>query len=239
MADAEAVISPQWAMDMGGSRNAKVIYYRNKRGWITWGDTQASKQINMMQKGCQPLPQFGYITDSKDLWGPILRHPDGPAMFPVEQVLTYRWYRDCPVKSAKFPQLTGVKIVEFPCPECQRPGFHSPIHLGMHLRVMHEYDRSEVLKYGDAMGIDFSKVPGGRQIVEYEFEGAVQEVEEAAEELFEVSTISPQSPASPELRAEIEQTKCDECDWVSKPDAKQPEFALSMHIRHAHKAVPA
>lgn len=204
----------------GRRRNPDVIYFRNKKGWITWGDTQASKQLDKIRKGSVPLPQYGRITHSEDIWGPILRHPDGPAEFPVEQVLAYRWYdrrrlpdirpiiqvgREEQRQGAqpaviRFPQLVGVKITEYPCPESclitlpdgksVDKAYHDPVHLGNHLRVMHGYDRSEIIKYGDAMGIDFTKVPGGKELVTYEFDEVADEVRQDAEEAFEVERVA-------------------------------------------------
>lgn len=253
-----------WATDMGGGgRNSeKVIYYRRKNGWITWGDTQASKQMTMIAKGNQPLPQFHHIMYSEDLWGPILRHPEGPALFPVEQVLTYRWYRKDMLPDLRpivpqgrdlvrsgaqpkvsFPQLAGVKIVEFPCPEPCNRSFHSPLHLGGHLRVMHGYDRSEILKYGEAMGIDFSKVPGGKAIVEYDGATAVEAAQEVVDDAeYEVATVSAETPATPEVRAEIEAVEpaCPEHPDF-KPKTSNPGASLAAHRMHKHQkvAVPA
>jgi len=231
----------------GGKRQSeKVIYYRLKSGWIGWGDTQASKQLGMIQKGAIPLPQYGTITNSEDIWGPILRHRDGPAEFPVEQVLTYRWYKpeNVPVQNVRFPQLAGQKIVEFPCPECSRPAFHSPIHLGSHLRVMHAYDRSEVLKYGEAMHIDFSKIPGGKEVVEYAMPTEiVPEVPQTVEEAFEFASVSAETPATAEVAADLETINpflsCPDCDYTTEGKTKH-DFALQGHRRAKHlEAVPA
>jgi hypothetical protein len=246
--------APQW-VDVGSSgKEEPVIYYRRKNGWITNGATQPTAQLGMIRKGAMPLPQYGRITDSEDFWGPILRHPDGPAEFPVEQVLAYRWYRRDMLPDLRpfvmqgrekvrqggqpkvvFPQLKGITITEFPCPECTR-AFHSPLHLGSHLRVMHGYDRSEVLKYGEAMHIDFSKVPGGKEVVSYEFgEDESKEVIADAEEDFSLVSVSAEQPASAETAHEFERLSCDECDWVSKAGGSKPEFALTLHKKGKHE----
>ena len=269
-------------MYAGGAqrKNPDVIYYRNRKGWITWGDTQASKQLDMIRKGCVPLSKYGSIKHSADLWGPILRHPDGPAEFPVDQILAYHWYKkerlpDCrrieTVSSGKvsedvrvgeqprivFPQLKGVQVTEFPCPEgcsVSLPGgkvidrvFHNPIQLGTHLKWQHDYDRSEILKYGDAMGIDFSKVPGGRQVVSYDFgeaEIAMQEVARDEDDVVELITVSAASPATQEIKQEIEtvggisRNDCLDCGWVNKKGTAQ---GLDIHQKRWCKkvAVPA
>lgn len=258
-------------MYAGGAqrRNPDVIYYRNKKGWITWGDTQASKQLDMIRKGCTPLPKYGNITYSEDLWGPILRHPDGPAEFPLEQVLTYRWYnpkrlpdlrrietisqgktseyvRVGEQPKIKFPQLKGVSITEYPCPEnCSRGGedlnYHNPLHLGTHLRVAHEYDRSEILKYGAEMGIDFSKVPGGKQLVSFDFDDDVDETvaEVEADAEFTIAVVDAQHPATEEIKAEVEvRLDCADCGWVNEKNTSQ---GLDIHKKRWCKAqaVPA
>lgn len=259
------MVQEQMYVPGGRKGHPDVIYYRNKRGWITWGDTQASKQINMMQKGSQPMPQYGNITHSADLWGPILRG-GGAHEFPVEQVLTYRWYRKEMLPDLRpivmqgrnevrtgtqpvvnFPQLKGVKITEFPCPEgCVitatngkmiDKAYHNPIHLGSHLRVMHGYDRSEILKYGEAMGIDFSKVVGGKELVKYEFEEAAEEVQKDAEEVeFELTQVTPQAPATEEIVAEFAAVRndCTACGWKNE---KNTEQGLEIHKRRWCKAV--
>lgn len=257
-------------MFAGGSRrrNPDVIYYRNRKGWITWGDTQAAKQLDMINgKGCSPLPKYGTIQHSEDLWGPILRHPDGPAEFPVEQILAYRWYRKDKLPdlrpivtenrnsyrvgtqpTIRFPQLQGVKVTEYPCPEpCGREPFHDPLHLGGHLRVMHGYDRSEILKYGEAMNIDFSKVPGGQQIVNFEFDEVIEEVKKDAEEVSVLlTTVSAESPATEETLNEIIAPTvraafltCDQCDYTTEGKERH-NLALNSHKRIKHpEPVPA
>jgi hypothetical protein len=254
----EIIDRPEWAQ-LGGRRSTeRVGYYRLRSGWITASDTQASKMQVMMLKGATFLGQYPSVEDSNDYWGPILRSPGGPEEFPVDQVLTYRWYRQdtggrclhsrsgltrhCPVKDVRFPQLAGVKITEFPCPEgCNDKAYHSPLHLGSHLRIMHGYDRSEILKYGEAMNIDFTKIPGGKEVIEYDFtkaEIAAKEVEDLA-----VEVVSAAAPASAETAAgfgSIEVLQCSDCDYTTEGKMKH-QFALGAHRRAKHSpvAVPA
>lgn len=236
-----------WA-DQGDGRHEVCIYYRRKNGWITRGHTQPAKQVIMLRKGCTPLPQYGQITHSEDQWGPILRN-GGAKEFPVEQVLTYRWYRKDMLPDLRrieqqgrnwvrvgeqpkinFPQLVGVKITEFPCPEPCNRTFHSPLHLGGHLRVMHEYDRSEILKYGEAMNIDFTKVPGGKAIIEYDGPSAIEAAQEVVEDAeIEVVSVSAAAPASTEVAAGFEEgmaapqprLDCPDCGWVNEKNTTQ------------------
>lgn len=241
MADVET--APQWAQ-RGRRDTERVMYYRLKSGWITGSDTQPSKFITMTRKGATLLPQFPPITDSKDYWGPILRHPDGPEQFPVDQIIAYRWYREenLPVKGVRFPQLKGQKIVEYPCPENCRRTFLNPIHLASHMRIIHEYQRHEIIAYGTAAGIDFSKLPGGRETLTFDYQEQEPEPEVPVEPDFELATVSQDSPAAETIDAFAEEPpsfKCDECDWEPK-DVKRPDTALTMHKRMKHKeAVPA
>ena len=90
-------------------------------GWITCGDSlSGTKYRNFTQRGFQPLEKYGTVNNvQRDLrrfgsksspvapefgegnplrnelyrWEQILTHPDGPAEFPVAQLIAYRWYR--------------------------------------------------------------------------------------------------------------------------------------------------
>lgn len=181
-----------------------VIYYRkpektpdgkphSEPGWITWSDSQAGKQLELWKKGWSPLNAYGSIRPKKrddapdgpyDLygpWGPILAHPTGPREFPVEQILTYRWYdaERCPVPGVRFPQLRqwlaeGNEISEYGCPECNTAVYSKPIFLARHLRVSHSYDRAEIIALGRELGVDFSKelVRRGSGKITYDYEDA-------------------------------------------------------------------
>ena len=165
-------------------------------GWIIWGDSiSGSKFRDYARRGFQALLQYGTInTVERDnrafgtkisppapefrdltmnmfharyLWEAILTHPDGPAEFPVEQIVTARWYRpeNVPVADVIFPQLKGLKIKEYNCPErCGRPAFvdidgvGGVTSLANHLKISHEWDRVNISAYGDRVGIDFNKL---------------------------------------------------------------------------------
>lgn len=179
-----------------GRRDEKVIYYRrvkgggDQNGWISWGDSESGTKLrDKTILGFQPLFDFGVITGFMDrkhaepdpggVWGPILRHPDGPAQFPVDQIVALRWHTDPPIPT-KFPQLRGMKITQYQCPQCSRPPFGelrkgdevvlSAIKsLGNHLTIMHKWDRLALLRWGDRVGIDFD-ASDARQVVPYEYE---------------------------------------------------------------------
>ena len=135
-----------------------VIYWRKPNGWITWADTESgTKMRDYSRRGFEPLWKYGnfnvdgYPGSPVQIWERILSHPDGPAEFPVEQVVSLRWYNQPPVPGVRFPQLTGLKIKEYRCPECDRAPFVHVVSmpkmpsgimgLGNHLRIHHDWDR--------------------------------------------------------------------------------------------------
>ena len=157
-------------------------------GWIVIGDSiSGSKHLDYARRGFTPLHKYGRIntsirdakafgakgqaaeegwTNDRYKWEAILSHPDGPAEFPVEQVLTYRWYRPefCPIPDVIFPQLQGLKIKEYRCPErCGRfpfidfDGSGGIRNLASHLRISHKWDVASLMAYGDRIGVDFTQ----------------------------------------------------------------------------------
>ena len=141
-----------------------VLPYREPK-WITVADTQPLKKMHYVNRGWIPLPQFGRVEDTGgDRWRPILTHRDGPSAFPVEQVVIYRWYDRAHLPGSLrgadiyFPQLVGVEIEEFPCPDCSGGTvFLNPLHLARHLVNKHGYDRSAIIALGTSLGINFQK----------------------------------------------------------------------------------
>ncbi len=223
-----------------GKRDERVIYYRKPNGWITWADSESGTKLrDFAIRGFQPLFKYGAITsymdreqkvpDPASVWGLILRHPDGPAEFPVEQIVALRWHTDPPIKGLKFPQLRGMHIIEYKCPECSRAPFSelkdgdkvvlSAIKaLGTHLTTMHDWDRLALLKWGDRVGIDFDAIDARTEVpYEYEEEPEVEDV------VVETKT----APSDGD---------CPKCDWAPKPSAKRPDVALRMHLR-THETV--
>lgn len=188
-------MTSQWAAlgQPNAGDGDQIIYYRRPRkgedpGWIIWSDSLSGTKLrDKVQSGFEPLMQFGVInsaerdrrfygdrsqprdpsmTKERYIWEAILTHPDGPAEFPVEQVVAYRWYRPerCPVPDAYFPQLVGKQIKEYTCPErCGRPPFVAVEGAGgvgalrTHLRIMHGWDQANLQAYGARVGIDFNE----------------------------------------------------------------------------------
>jgi len=218
-----------------GGKMDRAMYYRrpDKGQHRQWLVVDSRTMLESFQiRGFEPLFKYGYIPytdpDAKDdegnhtlpltsPWKPILQHPDGPKEFPVEQIISARWYiaEECPVPGAPgiFPQLAGNKITHYPCPECDRAAFQAVNglggirHLATHLRLIHEWDRVSLMRYGEKVGIDFDVVYGDLK-KSYDFS-------------VEADTM-----------AEVE--KCDECDYVPA-EGKSAAKALRMHKMSAHK----
>ena len=215
----------------GGKMDRAMYYRRPDKGqhkrWIVIDSRTMLESFQM--RGFVPLFDYGYIpyndpdmVDDKgghtvplsSPWKPILQHPKGPSEFPVEQVISSRWYipEECPWPAAKFPQLSGNKVTHYPCPECDRFPFQAVNdiggiqHLSTHLRLSHDWDRISIMKYGERMGIDFDVVYGDLKQT-YDFTGG-----ETAEDV----------------------ATCDDCEYVTAP-GKSAAKALRMHKMSAHK----
>jgi hypothetical protein len=172
-------------------------------GWISTGDSSDTAAIGKMRAGWVPLEQFGSSGhESKNRWHNILSRPEGRAQFPVSQILAYRWYRvanlrhDWPSLPAEyqedrqiirlFPQLKGIKIQEFGCPNCTNRVFGEPKGLYQHLHVHHDMDPEDIFAWGKQMGIDFGDRLRDRAVVTVTFddipdEPVVEEDEDAPE----------------------------------------------------------
>jgi hypothetical protein len=208
----------------------------NDPGWVT---VISRHQLEaMMIRGFVPLWAYGNIKGPEEgevgwtRWKQILQHPNGPSEFPVSQVLQLRWYKpeDCPVPGTKFPQLAGHKVKEYKCPECRRAFYAHDGHggvgdLGHHLKYIHAWDRPSLVKYGEAVGIDFDAIYSNIEKT-YEFEPE--------------SGPEPEAPVSESGLETVGKFDCDQCDWKPKPKAKRPGTSLMMHKRHIHpEPVPA
>ncbi len=241
------------AMRPGIRRSRGAVYYRKPDGWIDWGGYDDALQ-HFNERGFQALyPKYGRISallkdeegedypDPASVWGPILRHPDGPAEFPIEQIITLRWYQDadCPVPGTRFPQLRGVKVTEYLCPQCKRAPFISAVDehgaavissdgvtgLANHLQIMHGWDRASLNSYGERTGIDFNRVGTAKSVRELGFDDqpAGPEPESAAPE-FEVET-----GTETKATEAVEMTAACECGWEPREDSKNKQASMQTH----------
>jgi len=170
-----------------GKVSERIMYYRlaprgRAAGWIVTGGTNPERQLLYFRKGMVPLDRYGFVNpqdvqvpdpeseqaEAYRVWSKILLSPGGPDEFPVSQIVEQRWYDPeiCPVRGVRFPQLAGVHLQKFGCPECERVYFHKAVHLARHLRASHEWDRSEIARYGEEAGISFLREGAGRGGVE-------------------------------------------------------------------------
>lgn len=242
-------LSPEQAQQMrtrsGRVNFEQVIYYRKPNGWITWNGSQASKQLDFISRGFQPLAQYGFIRADSDApdypanaWHQILQNPKGIREFPVEQILSMRWHRDPPIKGLRFPQLgewirEGNEIVEYSCPECSISPYADPLWLARHLKNAHSYTQMEIIAIGDKLGIDFARVitRGGRRVFAYEAD--------LPEETHEAYSQPSEPPAYEIKTVNVEKPKlsydCD-CGWTPKPTSKNRMASLMAHKRNTGHA---
>ena len=185
-------------------------------GWIVWAGSNPNLQLDMISRGFEPLNWLGRVQtvhqddapadspDSYGPWGPILLNPKGRALIPVSQLLTYRWYdpKRLPRSSnpdstplaqrgVTFPQLAGVKITEYACPECSDRQFAQPLFLARHLRIAHSYDRNDLVALGKELGVNFAReaARAGTQVRTYEMPAAPEPEPEPAP-AFEVEAVT-------------------------------------------------
>ena len=183
-------------------RREKEIYYRRpmrgqQAGWIIWGGSRSGTILqDFIRRGFQPLYDYGELRHDLDTpWRQILEHPNGPAEFPVDQVITLRWYTDPPIEGVKFPQLQGHKVKEYKCPECDRDSFIAVDglggieHLARHLRLMHDWDRQSLTTYGKQVGIDFDAIYTSAEWSFDEVELGQDEIETVSEPELEVEKV--------------------------------------------------
>lgn len=245
-----------------GARDAAAGYFRKPNGWITVSQYKGGASLDVfLDRGFDPLRKYGDVTQFNGLdadgepipdsiWGPILRHPEGPAEFPIEQIITARWYNPetCPEK-VNWKQLKGVAIQQYQCPECSRAPFVSAkkdgevlsnvgdgvAGLAKELTVGHSWDRLSLMEYGKRMGIDFNAVGGPMEVIEYAYEEESQE--EPEETPFEVEDVTKQHVDV--ARGETYTNEpCTFCGWENSDATAPPMWAqaLNMHTKmHCRK----
>ena len=160
-------------------------YFRNKRGWIVVQSTTPANKEATIYKGGSFLPQYGEFTngtnepragqkerDDKGMpWNPavepwrLILQRGGAKEFPIDQILAYHWHINPPYREAVFPQLEGVDVTDYFCPECDKGIFSHPepaeaadmlkIHLTSGFDRRHEYRVEDLAALGDREGIDF------------------------------------------------------------------------------------
>lgn len=154
-----------------GRKYEKEMYYRRPltgehAGWIVVAGSIGGTQVqDRIERGFEPMYKYRTIPhNEQNPWRTILEHEDGPAEFPLEQIMTLRWWKEPPIEGVHFPQLSGHKVKEYRCPQCDRAPFAAldgeggieP--LARHLRIMHSWDTRQLSTYGEKMGINFDAI---------------------------------------------------------------------------------
>ncbi len=98
----------------------------------------------------------------------------GAKEFPLEQVIAYHWHIRPPYREVEFPQLRGLDIVDFECPECtdklvvfsaltkEEAARQLRIHLTSRINDSHSYSPADVQALGAELGVDFFSRRSGR-----------------------------------------------------------------------------
>ena len=214
-------------------------YYRKTNGWIGVGSTTPSNRADYEYKGFTFLSRYAEFTngsaqpravarerDAKgNPWNPALEpwrlifQLGGAHEFPVEQIIAYRWHIRPPYREVKFPQLAGVEITNYGCPECDKGVFSSvnpreaAIQLRTHLTSrsngQHSYTPADLRELGKEWDIDFESARSGRRTV------TVEEPEEVV-------------PVEiPDMKPPGKDYTCGACGYA--PTGKAPWLALRNH----------
>lgn len=224
-------------------------YYRKPNDWIVVAPTTPSNRSGYEYKGFTYLPQYGEFAngtnertakqnardDRGNPWNPAIEpwrlifQRDGAKEFPVDQIIAFRWHLTPPYKEVNFPQLEGVDITVYPCPECKKGVFSSVnaleaseqlrTHLTCGINKRHEYTPTDMRELGKELNIDFDSARIGR----------VQEIKEQAAPDKEPLELTP---------TEVPVEGCDECDFSPPEDSGNPKASLMMHKRHNHEKEP-
>jgi len=152
---------------------AESMYWRKPNGWIVVGQAHANAFREYVMRGFQPLEKYGFISagsgspdehlSSADALERLLTLPGGIAEFPPEQIIEYRWHLEPPIEGLKFPQMEGVDVEIFECPECEDTLFFKVTNLVSHLRIRHEWTRRDIQEYGKDTGLDLLPKRVGRR----------------------------------------------------------------------------
>lgn len=228
------VSAPTLYPDQSGVSQTELnffIYYRKADGWIVGAPGWPMEYAKRLRQGWTPLPQYGQFTpgaESRDTRGvPFAANREGWRVgfqrnadafareFKPEQIIAYNWHHTPPYKEVAFPQIEGMDIPSYECPECVRPPLGTVAGLSTHLRVMHDYSRVDLREFGKEIGVDFTPRSDREQAAEL-----------AAQEY--ALTMSGATPVAVEF-------KCDVCSWAPPLTTKNKEMSLSTHKRMAHE----
>jgi hypothetical protein len=213
-------------------------YYKKADGWVVVASTTPSNRRDYEYKGFVYLHQYGEFTNGSaqpraasrerdargNPWNPALEpwrlifQRGGAKEFPIDQIIEYRWHIRPPYKEVTFPQLAGLEITNYGCPECDKGVFASlnpreaAIQLRTHLTSgvngSHSYTPTDLRSLGQEWDIDFESARSGRRVVT--FDGKEEEEEEETVDLTPVKDYT-----------------CGACGY--EPTGKAPWLALRNH----------
>lgn len=217
-------------------------YYRlgplagTRAGWIIGGPAWPDEVRKAGERGETPLPQYGTWLPSRrgavdtrgmpfdplnEGWR-ILFQRGGHKEMPVSQVVAYGWHINPPYKGVDFPQLEGLEIESYECPECRLRPTSDPLALADHMRLMHDYTRQDMRAYGEEVGIDFvrgrrrDRTPA-RALDEVPQQAPVMEMQEVSYDM-EYACTRMLRDGTP-------------CDWAPSMSNKNKPLALAAHQR--------
>jgi len=140
------------------------MYYRKPNGWIVVAQAHANAFREYLMRGFTPLEKYGFISvkagspdehlKTNEATERLLTLPGGIAEFCPEQIIAYHWHIDPPIEGLKFPQMEGVEVDIFECPECSNVIFSKVTDLVSHLRIRHDWTRRDMQEFAKDIGID-------------------------------------------------------------------------------------
>ena len=239
-------------------------YYRalarfdpKREGWIMTGGAWPQIKADFEFKGLQYLSQMPTFFMSygdneresnqvdlrgrkffphKEPWRSILQAPGGAELFPISQIIAYRWHIRLPYREVQWPQLKDVMVYDLFCPECDKGIFSSVIeqdavemlriHLTSQTNDSHKYRPEDLLALGREYEIDFFAARRSRRVVRPSTPAAVEEPQ------------LPEEPAAADLTLAAEdlvnRRTCPECG----ESVEIAKFQFARHVK-AHKKVAA
>ena len=243
MTNAPSLYPEQAEAQQQAGRGAHGYYRRSaggpRGGWIMAMAAWPAFRSDMEYKGYVFLQRYGtwvfpgpgagsQVTDrrgvrfnpSEEPWRLIFQD-GGASEFPLSQIIAYRWHITPPYREVVFPQLEGVKIYDYFCPECDTGTFSSEDqqeatdmlrqHLVSGKDGTHSYRPEDLRALQAEYGIDFFAPRRGRRNAS-------------------TGTIAAEAEESPAFVAEATIFRCNDCG---------AEFAArSERMRHG-KSCPA
>ena len=210
-------------------------------GWVKVTPAWKSIRSDYEGRGFQYMDRYGKFhtgatnqdrrgvpwTPEEEPWRLIFQM-EGAAEFPVDQVIAFHWHLAPPYREVRFPQLDGVDIYDYQCPECRKPVLFSSRNEQLALRMLrqhltagfnsaHEYTPADLREYGQVLGVDFNRI---------RITSTRQEREDRLAPVIE--------PTDDSFNMEY---ACKEpgCTWAPLKTSKQPVNALRFHMKRHEK----